>query len=217
MDADAAMTRYASAVLALYRGDVDRARAEAGRYFDDGLAGQPGPGVLWMFMIRTSELLASGQAEEAVAFALEGTDRDQRIDTTTSSSDLYAFLIALPALAAADADEAGKVANAVDRVVMNDESRLNIGGRASLGCGVAAWQGNAETAIARCREVLERSAGAGYLFWRLSDLFDPIRNDPAWQSFVDEVRAERAARREQLKASGAEPVPARPAVREQDT
>ena len=112
-----------------------------------------------MFMIRSGELLADGRAEEAVAFAMEGTDRDQRIDTTTSSSDLYAFLIALPALSVADADEARKVGNAVDRVTRNDEARLSNAGRASIGCGVAAWQGNARVAIPRCRDVLMNGAG----------------------------------------------------------
>jgi TolB-like protein/Flp pilus assembly protein TadD len=217
MDADAAMTRYASAVLALYQGDVEQARAEARRYFDDGLAGQPGPSVLWMFMIRSSELLASGQAEQAVSLAMEGTDRNQRIDTTTSGSDLYAFLIALPALAVADPDEARKVGNALDRVVMNNEARLSSGSRAALGCSAAAWQGNVQVAIPRCQRVLVNNASAGYLFWRFSELFDPIRDEPAWRSFMDEVRADRATRRERLKASGAEPVPAKPVAGGRET
>jgi hypothetical protein len=217
MDADAAMTRYASAVLALYQGDVGQARAEARRFFDDGLGGQPGPSATWMFMIRTGDLLDSGDAERAVAFAMEGTDREQRIDTTTSASDLYAFLLALPAVAEADPDEAGKVGNALERVVTNDESRIGNASRSSVGCGVAAWQGNAQTAIPRCRDVLGKNAGFGYLFWQFSTLFDPVRDDPAWQAFVDELRADRAARREQFRASGAEPVPAKPASAEQET
>jgi TolB-like protein/cytochrome c-type biogenesis protein CcmH/NrfG len=217
MDADAAMTRYASAVLALYQGDVGQARAEARRFFDDGLGGQPGPSATWMFMIRTGDLLDSGDAERAVAFAMEGTDREQRIDTTTSASDLYTFLLALPAVAEADPDEAGKVGNALERVVTNDESRIGNASRSSVGCGVAAWQGNAQTAIPRCRDVLGKNAGFGYLFWQFSTLFDPVRDDPAWQAFVDELRADRAARREQFRASGAEPVPAKPASAEQET
>ena len=60
-------------------------------------------------------------------------------------------------------------------------------------------------------------AGAGYLFWRLSELFDPIRDDPEWQAFVDEVRADRAALRKQLKASGDEPEPAKPVSGERET
>jgi TolB-like protein/Flp pilus assembly protein TadD len=209
MDANAAMTRYARAYIALAHGDLETATEIANQYFADDLGGLPGPSDTWMETIRYESLLSEGKTDAAIELIFEEHSPDDRIDTTTSARDVYRYVFAMSAIRMKDGTEAERLTDRILALADRSDARLGVDDRAAIRCTLRGNRGDAAGAVAACREH-QRTSSFGRIFLETSSLFEPVRDDPAWVAFLEELRLDAAEDLSRLRGSGEEPTPARP-------
>ena len=95
----------------------------------------------------------------------------------------------------------------LDWIEADDNPELQRVSAHVIRCFAHAALRRAAEAITACRAVLERNQEWVFALFQVEPVLDPIRETPEWQSFMADLRADRAEKLARLRASGEEPVP----------
>jgi TolB-like protein/Tfp pilus assembly protein PilF len=112
-------------------------------------------------------------------------------------------------IAARDGEEAARryALALLDWIDADDDPEMQRVSADVIRCFAHAALRRAGEAVGACRAVLERNQEWLFALLQVEPVLDPIRKTPEWQSFMADLRADRAEKLARLRASGEEPVP----------
>ena len=197
-------------LLQALRGDREGAVAYAEQAHAAAAPGSPAPSFAARSLYR--HYVDEGDYERAIAarFGREGLPSPPVVGDRLSPTRTNDVASAPYLIAARDSEEAARryARATLEWLDANDSAKSQQSNVAHLArCHAHATLQQAAEAVAACKTALEQDHQWAFILFQVEPAIDPIRQTPEWQSFMADLRADRARKLARLRASGQEPVP----------
>ncbi|MGI9263785.1 MAG: hypothetical protein ACR2QU_02575 [Gammaproteobacteria bacterium] len=206
-----------SATLALaqwFQGDREQAVATMDPFYENFTLGTTGAPAYWMLVMSLNYSLSTGDLEKAESVASHYRLGNRPLAVAPAPGEkprglqLFTQVELLSLIRARDGDEkANRMVDDWLRWLDAGVDGWNDGLIATTRCNLLASKGDRENAMTACRASQDASENSTLTLLQLSPMLDPLRGTSEWQSWMDEIRKDRAQQLAELRASGEEPVP----------
>jgi TolB-like protein/tetratricopeptide (TPR) repeat protein len=196
-------------ILAALSGDQESAVSSAEQAYATMPPGSAAPFFAAVILYR--HYVSEGDFDCAIAarFGREGLPPAPTVGATLSQTKGADVAAAPYLIASRDGKEAARryALAVLDWINADDSPGMQRFTAHAVRCYANAALRRAAEAVGACRAVLEQNQQWAFALFQIQPALDPIREAPEWQSFMADLRADRAEKLARLRASGEEPVP----------